>query len=41
VKAFLTGITTAVALAIIAAFVLDNEFQRTAEQHFQTEAVRL
>jgi hypothetical protein len=41
VKAFLTGIIAAVALAIVAAVVLNSEFQRTAEQHFQTEAVRL
>jgi hypothetical protein len=41
VKAFLTGILAAVALATVAALVLDNEFQRTAEQHFQTAAVRL
>jgi hypothetical protein len=41
VKAFLTGIIAAVALAVIAAMVLDSEFQRTAEQHYQTEAVRL
>lgn len=40
-KAFLTGIIAAVALAVVAAMVLDSEFQRTAEQHYQTEAVRL
>jgi hypothetical protein len=41
VKAFLIGIAAAVALAIVAAVVLNSEFQRTAEQYFQTEAVRL
>jgi hypothetical protein len=41
VKAFLIGIIAAVALATAAALVLDNNFQRTAEQHYQTDAVRL
>jgi hypothetical protein len=41
VKAFLTGILAAIALAIIAAVVLETGFQRTAEQHYRTEAVRL
>ncbi|GGC59859.1 hypothetical protein GCM10011504_42570 [Siccirubricoccus deserti] len=40
-KAFLIGTIVAVALATAAALVLDNEVQRTAEQHYQTGAVRL
>jgi len=41
VKAFLIGIVVAVLLATAAAFVLDSEFQQSAEQHYQTEGVRL
>jgi hypothetical protein len=41
VKAILTGIIAAVALAICAAVLLDSEFQRSAADRFQTEGVRL
>jgi hypothetical protein len=41
VKAILTGILAAIAIAAIAAFVLDTQVQRTAEQRFVTEGVRL
>ncbi len=40
-KAILTGILAAVALAICAAVVLDSEFQKSAGERFQTEGVRL
>ncbi|WP_256476367.1 hypothetical protein [Siccirubricoccus soli] len=40
-KAVLTGIVLAILLAGAAAFVLDTEFQQTAEEHFRTESVRL
>ena len=40
-KAILAGILAAVALAICAAVVLDTGFQKTAEERFQTEGVRL
>jgi hypothetical protein len=41
VKAILIGMVAAACLAVVAAFVLDTEFQRTAEDRYQTEAVRL
>jgi hypothetical protein len=41
VKAFLTGILCAILLSAAAAYVLDTEFQQTAQQHFQTDSVRL
>src|SRR4051812_32215047 len=34
VKAFLTGILCAILLSAAAAYVLDTEFQQTAQQHF-------
>ncbi len=40
-KAIITGILAAVALAVCAALVLDAEFQKSAEERFQTEGVRL
>ena len=40
-KAILTGIVAAVALAICAAVVLDGEFQKSSADRFQTEGVRL
>lgn len=40
-KAILTGILAAVAIAICAAVVLDTEFQRSVGDRFKTEAVRL
>ncbi|WP_275668627.1 hypothetical protein [Crenalkalicoccus roseus] len=40
-KAILTGILAAIAIAAIAALVLDTQVQRTAEQRFVTEGVRL
>lgn len=40
-KGILTGILAAVAIAVIAAFVLDSEVQTTAAERFRTEAVRL
>ena len=40
-KAILAGILTAIALAIGAAVVLDTGFQKTSEDRFQTEGVRL
>jgi hypothetical protein len=41
VKAILTGILAALAIAVCAAVVLDSEFQTTAADRFQTEGVRL
>jgi hypothetical protein len=41
VKAILTGILAAVAIAVAAAFVLDTGVQRSADERFATEAVRL
>jgi hypothetical protein len=41
VKAILTGILAAVALAICAAVVMDTEFQKSVADRFQTEGVRL
>jgi hypothetical protein len=41
VKAILTGILAAVALAICAAVVMDTEFQKSSADRFQTEGVRL
>jgi hypothetical protein len=40
-KAILTGILAAAALAVVAAVVLDSEVQRTAQQQYPTESVRL
>lgn len=40
-KAFLTAVVIAVALAIGAAWVLDETFQQTAENAFSTTGVRL
>ncbi|WP_274607389.1 hypothetical protein [Paracraurococcus ruber] len=40
-KAIITGILAAVALAICAAVVLNTEFQKSATDRFQTEGVRL
>jgi hypothetical protein len=40
-KAILTGILAAVALAIVAAVVMDTEFQESAADRFQTQGVRL
>lgn len=40
-KAIITGILAALAIAALAAFILDTEIQRTADQRFVTEAVRL
>jgi hypothetical protein len=41
VKAILTGIVAAIVLAVGAALVLDSNIQRTAQQAYQTEGVRL
>jgi hypothetical protein len=41
VKAILTGIVAAIVLAIGAAIVLDGNIQRSAQQAYQTEGVRL
>jgi len=41
VKAIITGILAAVAIALCAAVVLDTEFQKSATERFQTEGVRL
>ena len=40
-KAIIAGILAAVAIAVCAAVVLDTRFQRSAEERFQTEGVRL
>ena len=40
-KAILIGMVAAACLAAAAAFVLDTEFQRSAADRHQTEAVRL
>jgi len=40
-KAILTGILAAAALAVAAAVILDTEVQRTVEQRYHTESVRL
>lgn len=40
-KAILTGILAAIALAICAAVVLDTGFQKSSTERFQTEGVRL
>ena len=40
-KPFLAGIILAAGLAALAAAVLNGEVQRTAEEHYQTESVRL
>ena len=40
-KAILTGILAATVLAVAAAAILDTEVQRSAQQHYQTESVRL
>ena len=40
-KAILTGIIAAVVLAIVAAVVMDSEFQKSVTDRFQTEGVRL
>ncbi len=40
-KAILTGILAAAVIAALAAFVLDDQVQRSSAQHFQTEGVRL
>jgi hypothetical protein len=41
VKAVLTGILAAAAIAVVAALALDRGVQRTADERFSTEAVRL
>jgi hypothetical protein len=41
VKAFLTGLCAAVAVAVLAASVLEGRFQSEAETRYQTEGVRL
>jgi hypothetical protein len=40
-KAILAGILAAAALAVAAAAVLDAEVQRTVQQQYHTEGVRL
>ncbi|MDI3308179.1 MAG: hypothetical protein QJR07_13890 [Acetobacteraceae bacterium] len=40
-KAILAGILAAVVLAAAAAVVLDTEVQRTVQQQYHTEGVRL
>lgn len=40
-KGILAGILAAVVIAAAAAFVLDTEVQRSADQRFVTEGVRL
>jgi hypothetical protein len=41
VKSILVGILAAASLAAAAALVLNKEFQRSAEEQFRTESVRL
>ncbi|HWX49514.1 MAG TPA: hypothetical protein VNZ61_15800 [Roseomonas sp.] len=40
-KAFISGVVAAVAIAAIAALVLENEVQRSASDAFHTTGVRL
>ncbi len=40
-KAILTGILAAVVIAVAAAFVLDTGVQRSADERFVTQGVRL
>lgn len=40
-KAFISGVVAAVAIAVIAAVVLEGEVQRSAADAFQTSGVRL
>lgn len=40
-KAILTGILAAIAIAAVAALVLDTSVQRSAEERYVTEGVRL
>lgn len=40
-KAFLTGVIAALAIAACAAVVLDTGFQKSSADRFQTEGVRL
>ena len=40
-KSILVGVIAAIGLAIAAAAVLDTEVQRSVQQRFQTEGVRL
>ncbi|WP_272874730.1 hypothetical protein [Roseomonas marmotae] len=40
-KAFLSGVVAAVVLALLAAWVLDDNLQRTAEQAYVTSGARL
>jgi hypothetical protein len=39
-KAFISGVVAAVLLAMVAAFVLDTEVQRSAESAFSTRSAR-
>jgi hypothetical protein len=41
VKSILVGLIAAIGLAALAAVVLNNEFQQSAEDRYQTSAVRL
>ncbi|MDJ0389771.1 hypothetical protein QMO56_16790 [Roseomonas sp. E05] len=40
-KAFISGVVAAVAIAAVAALVLETEVQRSADAAFQTQGVRL
>jgi hypothetical protein len=40
-QAIFAGIFAAALIAVVAAFVLDTEVQRTATEYFQTSGVRL
>ena len=40
-KSILVGVIAAIGLAATAAVILDREFQREAQDRFQTEGVRL
>ena len=40
-KSFLVGLVAAIGLAALAAVLLNDTVQQSAEQHFQTEGVRL
>jgi hypothetical protein len=39
-KAFISGVVAAVLLAMVAAFVLENEVQRSAQSAFSTRSAR-
>ncbi|WP_202397101.1 hypothetical protein [Teichococcus coralli] len=40
-KAFITGLAAAAAIAVVAALVLEGEVQRSAAEAFHTSGVRL